>query len=279
MTNQEKNAETIGDSKKPDYSIDFPAKLLTTPLAWDDLILDSSVMEELNEINSWIRHGETLMKDWGLEKKLKKGFRALFYGPPGTGKTLAASLLGKVNGLDAYKIDLSALVSKYIGETEKNLAKIFDAAEISNWILFFDEADALFGKRTKVGDANDRYANQEVSYLLQRIEDFNGVVILATNLKSNMDEAFSRRFQTIINFPMPGAAERLQIWNNAFPNNLTLEPGLTFDEIANNYELSGGSIINIVRFVCLKIITANSTTIEKKYILEAIKREIQKTTL
>jgi SpoVK/Ycf46/Vps4 family AAA+-type ATPase len=279
MTNQEKNAETIGDSKKPDYSIDFPAKLLTTPLAWDDLILDSSVMEELNEINSWIRHGETLMKDWGLDKKMKKGFRALFYGPPGTGKTLAASLLGKVNGLDAYKIDLSALVSKYIGETEKNLAKIFDAAEISNWILFFDEADALFGKRTKVGDANDRYANQEVSYLLQRIEDFNGVVILATNLKSNMDEAFARRFQLIIHFPMPSAAERLQIWKNAFPNNLTLETGLTFDEIANNYELSGGAIINIVRFVCLKLIAVNSTIIEKKYLLEGIKREIKKTTL
>lgn len=273
------NYVTKGDFKKPDYSIDFPAKLLTTPLSWDDLILDSTVMEELNEINSWIKHGETLMQDWGLDKKMKKGFRALFYGPPGTGKTLTASLLGKVNGLDAYKIDLSAVVSKYIGETEKNLAKIFDAAEISNWILFFDEADALFGKRTKVGDAHDRYANQEVSYLLQRIEDFNGIVILASNLKSNIDEAFSRRFQSIIHFPMPSAAERLQIWKNAFPKQMPLETGLTFEDIANNYELSGGAIMNIVRFVCLKMVAANSTTIEKKYILEAIKREIRKNTI
>ena len=169
---------TTGEIRKPDFSTQFPAKHITTQLEWTDLVLETNTLTQIEELLAWIEHGKTLMEDWGLARKLRPGYRCLFYGPPGTGKTMTACLLGKATGRDVYKIDLSTVVSKYIGETEKNLGKLFDQAEHKNWILFFDEADALFGKRTDVSDAHDRYANQEVSYLLQRIEDFNGVVIL-----------------------------------------------------------------------------------------------------
>lgn len=185
---------------KPDYSIGFPAKLITTGLEWKEMVVDYRVENELEEINTWITSHRVIMEEWRLSRYLKAGYRALFYGPPGTGKTLAATLLGKKNGMDVYRVDLSMIVSKYIGETEKNLARVFDMAENRNWILFFDEADALFGKRTSTNTSNDRHANQEIAYLLQRIEDFPGMVILATNLKSNIDEAFSRRFQAVIYF-------------------------------------------------------------------------------
>lgn len=167
---------------KPDYTTGFPAKRITTELNWEDMVLDYQVTTELEEINTWISSGKTIMEDWGLSRILKAGYRSLFYGPPGTGKTLAATLLGKKNNMDVYRIDLSMIVSKYIGETEKNLAKVFDLAENKNWILFFDEADALFGKRTSTNTSNDRHANQEVAYLLQRIEDFPGMVILGNKL-------------------------------------------------------------------------------------------------
>ena len=203
---------------KPDYNIGFPAKRITTELNWDDMVLDYQVAIELEEINAWISSGKTIMEDWGLSRILKAGYRSLFYGPPGTGKTLAATLLGKKNNMDVYRIDLSMIVSKYIGETEKNLARVFDLAENRNWILFFDEADALFGKRTSTNTSNDRHANQEVAYLLQRIEDFPGMIILATNLRSNIDEAFSRRFQSVIYFPMPTEELRAEIWRKMLKN-------------------------------------------------------------
>jgi len=195
---------TLGTGYRPEFGSAFPAKRIDTALDWEDLVLADHILDEVEEIKAWIEHRHTLLHDWQLAKKIKPGFRSLFYGPPGTGKTLTASLLGKTTGLDVYRVDLSLVVSKYIGETEKNLANVFDQAQVRDWILFFDEADALFGKRTQTSSSNDRYANQEVSYLLQRVEDFPGVVILATNLKGNMDEAFGRRFQSMIYFPVPG---------------------------------------------------------------------------
>jgi len=170
---------TSGISHKPDYSITFPAKLITTRLSWHDLVLAPQVLDEIDVIKTWMQHSSTIMQDWGLEKSIKPGYRSLFYGPSGTGKTLTATLIGAELGVDVYRIDLSMVVSKYIGETEKNLANVFDQAQHKNWILFFDEADALFGKRTQTTSANDRYANQEISYLLQRVEDYPGIVILA----------------------------------------------------------------------------------------------------
>jgi len=252
---------------KPDYCIGFPAKLITTPLEWEDMVLDYQTHEALEEINTWIEHQHTIMEDWGLKRILKAGYRALFYGPPGTGKTLAATLLGKKNNMDVYRVDLSMIVSKYIGETEKNLAKVFDLAENRNWILFFDEADALFGKRTSTNTSNDRHANQEIAYLLQRIEDFPGTVILATNLKSNIDEAFSRRFQSIIYFPMPSEELRAELWRSMLPKEWLGNDAEELIATAAQSELSGGSIANVVRKCAIDIIHSKSKKITKSNIL------------
>lgn len=257
---------------KPDYTTGFPAKRITTELDWEDMVLDYQVTTELEEINTWISSGKTIMEDWGLSRILKAGYRSLFYGPPGTGKTLAATLLGKKNNMDVYRIDLSMIVSKYIGETEKNLAKVFDLAENRNWILFFDEADALFGKRTSTNTSNDRHANQEVAYLLQRIEDFPGMVILATNLRSNIDEAFSRRFQSVIYFPMPTEELRAEIWRKmlkGWPENVD-EDLIT---MAARTELSGGSIANVVRRCALATVNQKNQSLDKLILKNALQKE------
>jgi SpoVK/Ycf46/Vps4 family AAA+-type ATPase len=175
-----------------------------------------------------------------------------------------------------YRIDLSMVVSKYIGETEKNLAGVFDMAENKNWILFFDEADALFGKRTQTNSSNDRHANQEVSYLLQRIEDFPGVVILATNFKANIDDAFSRRFQSMIHFRMPGPVQRLRLWQQVFPETTIPEAQIDWPSIADKYEMTGGAIINVVRYASLAALKRNSNTILLKDVLQGIRREFEK---
>lgn len=266
---------TTGVFTKPDYSPNFPAKLITTPLEWQDLVLDNYVMQEVEEIKTWIEWNSGLHENDHVKRLIKPGYRSLFYGPPGTGKTLTVSLLGKTTGKDVYKIDLSMVVSKYIGETEKNLSKVFDMAENKNWILFFDEADALFGKRTVTSSSNDRYANQEVAYLLQRIEDFPGLIILASNLKTNIDDAFSRRFQSMVHFPMPGAAERLQLWENAFRHHVQLANDVNLKQIADKYALSGGAIINVLMYTLLHS-KKTQRHAEQAVILEGIKRELKK---
>jgi hypothetical protein len=267
---------TTGRLSKPNFSIDFPAKLITTQLEWEDLVLPGHTLEQIDEIKTWVTHSHVLMNEWEMSRKLKPGFKSLFYGPSGTGKTLTACLLGKHCNMDVYRVDLSMMISKYIGETEKNLSKIFDAAEHKNWILFFDEADALFGKRTGISDSHDRYANQEVSYLLQRIEDFNGVVILCTNLKSNIDEAFTRRFQSIIYFPVPTEEQRYRIWENAFSKKTIKENDLDIKQIAAKYELTGGTIMNVVRYSSLKALSRNENVIKKADIEQGIKKEFMK---
>lgn len=267
---------TTGIERKPNFNSEFPARLIETQLDWEHLVLPVSTLEQLDEIKHWILHGQTLLQDWEMYHKLQPGFTSLFYGPPGTGKTFSACLLGKHCGCDVYKIDLSAIVSKYIGETEKNLAKIFDMAENKQWMLFFDEADALFGKRTKVDDSHDRYANQEISFLLQRIEEFNGVTILASNLKGNIDDAFIRRFQSVVHFPMPKAAERLRIWKNAFSAKAVLEDKIDLGRLADKYDLSGGIIMNVVRYSSLKALSRNENRIWLEDIEEGIRREFLK---
>lgn len=265
-----------GIERKPNYNMEFPAKLIETRLEWDQLVLPANTLAQLEEIRHWILHGKTLLTDWEMDQKLKPGYTSLFYGPPGTGKTFSACLLGKYCNCDVYRIDLSMIISKYIGETEKNLARIFDMAEHKNWILFFDEADALFGKRTKVEDAHDRYANQEVSYLLQRIEDFNGVVILASNLKTNIDPAFLRRFQSVIHFPMPKPSERLKLWKNSFSPKSVLEEKVNLEKLAEQHELSGGTIMNIVRYASLRSLSRNHNLILNEDLEEAVRREFMK---
>jgi hypothetical protein len=267
---------TVGNTRKPDLSVHFPAKRISTQLEWKDLVLDHSTTEQLDEIRIWLQHGHTLLDDWGLKKRIRKGYRSLFYGPPGTGKSLTACLLGKYTGRDVYRIDLSLVVSKYIGETEKNLSRIFEKAEHKNWILFFDEADALFGRRTEISDAHDRYANQEVSYLLQRIEDFDGIVILASNMKKNLDDSFTRRFESIIHFPMPRAEERLRLWQQGFSDKSKLAGDVNLERIAKDYEISGGAIMNVIRYCSLMALGQNSSMITRENVLEGIRKEYHK---
>ncbi len=259
----------------PDFSLHFPATKINTNLEWNNLVLNTSTQGQLNEIKAWLNHGNTLLQDWGMKDLIKPGYRALFFGPPGTGKTLTASLLGKYYSREVYRVDLSMVVSKYIGETEKNLSNLFAKSENKNWILFFDEADALFGKRTNIKDAHDKFANQEVAYLLQRVENYNGLVILATNLKKNIDEAFLRRFQSIVHFPMPSASERLAIWGNAFPSQLDIS-SIDLKNIAQNYKLTGAGIFNVVQYCCLQVLSQGQSSLSNQGLIEGIKREFNK---
>ncbi|MCC5905116.1 MAG: ATP-binding protein [Balneolaceae bacterium] len=265
-----------GKVSLPSFSPDFPAQKIDTEQEWDDLVLTDEVIAQIEELKSWIEHNDRLMNEWGMRKKLKPGYRVLFHGPPGTGKTLTASLLGKYTDRPVFRVDLSTIVSKYIGETEKNLSKLFDKAENKDWILFFDEADALFGKRTEVSDSHDRYANQEVSYLLQRVEMFSGLVILSTNYKSNLDDAFVRRFNSIIKFPFPDPAMREKLWKKSFSEKVTIGRDVDFKQIASAYKLAGGSIINAVHQASLKTISENSDSVSGENILHGIRREVEK---
>lgn len=270
------NLFLTGANGNPRFNKDFPAKIIQTEIEWDELVLPEDTMNQVEEISIGIEHHDTLMYKWGFSKKMKPGYKCLFYGPPGTGKTLVACLIGKRCNRDVYRIDLSTIVSKYIGETEKNLEKIFQMAENRDWILFFDEADALFGKRTGVSSSHDRYANQETAYLLQRIEDFKGVVILASNLKSNIDEAFSRRFQSIIYFPVPQAEERLRLWNQSFSPATVLEEGFDTKHFAKKYELTGGMILNIIRYCSLMALKRNENVIRSSDAENGVQKEMMK---
>jgi hypothetical protein len=267
---------TTGEVQKPRMGTGFPAQLIDTSLEWENLVLQKKTLDQILEIQSWLKHRDQLMNVWGLAGKIKPGYRVLFYGAPGTGKTLTATLLGKYTGRDVYRIDLSLVVSKYIGETEKNLSRLFDKAANKEWILFFDEADAVFGKRTSVKDSHDKYANQEVSYLLQRIENHPGLVILASNLKSNLDAAFTRRFQSMIEYDMPGATERLLLWKDILPENLALEENISIEQIARTYNLSGANIVNVVQFACLKTAEEGSNEISRSNLIEGIRKEYVK---
>ncbi|MCB0573369.1 MAG: ATP-binding protein [Saprospiraceae bacterium] len=243
---------TQGTVRAPRFNMDFPAKLLTTPLKWDDLILNQESMSQVKFINHWLNNRKSYKNEFDDLHTLKPGFKALFCGPPGTGKTLTAALLGQQNKLDVYRVDLSMVVSKYIGETEKNLEKVFTRAEGKDWILFFDEADALFGKRTNISDAHDKYANQEISYLLQRLEDYPGLVILASNMQHNIDEAFARRLHAIVQFPRPSKQERCKLWHNALVlAGLKETCGHFASELAERYELTGAGIVNAVYYAAL----------------------------
>jgi len=254
--------------------IEFPAKPIKTKLDWDDLVINKTTMAELDTIQNWLAHHQNMVKAWGLQKMFKAGYKALFYGPPGTGKTFTATLLGKQFQKEVYRIDLSQVVSKYIGETEKNLEKVFQKAENKDWILFFDEADALFGKRTSISSAHDRYANQETAYLLQRIEDFDGLVILASNDKSNIDPAFLRRFNAIVHFPVPDPEERLHLWKIYLPQKNSLSKD-EVNEISARYEVTGSTVLNAIHHSAINAF-ASKRLIGYNDIIESLKREMRK---
>jgi AAA+ superfamily predicted ATPase len=267
---------STGKISRPKLSADFPAQLITTELEWKDLVLDEKTLAEIKEIETWLKFNDTLLNDWKMHGKIKPGFRILFHGPPGTGKTMTACLLGKYTNRDVFRVDLSMVVSKYIGETEKNLSKLFDKAANKDWILFFDEADSIFGKRTNVRDAHDKYANQEVSYLLQRIEAHEGLVILASNMKSNIDTSFTRRFNSFVEFENPGVEERLRLWNNYLPPMIQLDNRISLNVIARNFEITGGNIVNIIQYAGLKTIEKESTTISFDDLMKGIQKEYMK---
>jgi len=266
----------LGKFLRPRMTLNFPAEFITTELVENDLVLADSTRRQIRELENWILHHEVMMNRWNMSRWIKPGYRALFHGPPGTGKTLTAQILGKKTGRDVFRIDLSMVVSKFIGETEKNLSQLFERARNKDWILFFDEADALFGKRTNIRDAHDKYANQEVAYLLQRIENHDGLVILASNFKSNIDEAFIRRFQSVIYFPAPNAEERLSLWQKMLPSNLKIPAEKELLALAKKYEIPGGSIVNVVQYCCLETLAGGSGEITADQIRAGIEREYQK---
>jgi ATP-dependent 26S proteasome regulatory subunit len=253
------------------------AKKVVTPYGWDDLVLPETQITLIQAIESQVQHSQVVYEQWGFGAKLAlgKGLNALFSGPPGTGKTMAAGILAQSLGLDLYKIDLSSVVSKYIGETEKNLQQIFDEASTANVILFFDEADALFGKRSEVKDAHDRYANIEISYLLQKMEEYEGVAILATNLSQNMDEAFARRMQFVVDFPFPTPADRERLWRGMLPTAAPRIEDIDFPFLAAQFELSGGNIKNCV--VAAAFLAAEEgMPIGMPHLLQGVVRELGK---
>jgi SpoVK/Ycf46/Vps4 family AAA+-type ATPase len=253
------------------------AKKVEPRHTWDDLVLPDDQLTQLREMCDQMRYRPIVLGEWGFDRKLSlgKGLNALFAGPSGTGKTMAAEVIARDLGLDLYKIDLSTVVSKYVGETEKNLERIFRAAHNSNAILFFDEADALFGKRSEVRDAHDRYANVEISYLLQKMEEYDGLVVLTSNLSKNMDEAFMRRMHFTVEFPYPEEDARRRIWGIVLPTEAPLAPNIDFCLLAERYRLTGGNIRNVALTAAF-LAARDSEIIGMDHLLWATRREFQK---
>jgi AAA+ superfamily predicted ATPase len=257
--------------------LDSLANKIATTYRWDDIVLPADQVAQLREISLQVRHRRTVLERWGFDRKLAmgKGVNVLFAGQSGTGKTMAAEIIAADLGLDVFKVDLATMVSKYIGETEKNLDKVFQAAREANAILFFDEADAIFGKRSEVKDAHDRYANIEVGYLLQKMEEYDGVVILATNLKKNLDDAFVRRLHTTIDFPFPEEEDRLRIWRKAFPEQAPVAEDVDLAFLSRQFKLAGGNIRNIA-LMAAYLAADDGGSITMVHIVRAIRREYQK---
>jgi SpoVK/Ycf46/Vps4 family AAA+-type ATPase len=255
------------------------AEVIPTVHSWEDIVLPPDTIAQLREVVARARHLHQVYHHWGFNRKIatNRGLSALFTGQSGTGKTMAAAIIARELGLELYRIDLSAVVSKYVGETEKNLGRVFDEAWRSNAVIFFDEADALFGKRSEVRDSHDRYANIEVNYLLQRMDSFEGIAILASNLAQNIDDAFQRRLQFMINFPFPEAEDRYQIWQRIWPAETPLAPNLDFRFLADRFKLNGGNIRNVVLQAAFLSATAGEPQVTMQHILAALLREIRKT--
>jgi hypothetical protein len=245
---------------------------------WDDIVLPADTLAHLREVAAGVRHRGTVYEEWGFADRfsLGNGINVLFTGPSGTGKTMAAEIIAGDVGLPLYKLDLARVLSKYIGETEANLGRVFDAAEHSNAILFFDEADALFGRRTEIGDSRDRYANVEVDYLLQRMEEHDGCVVMASNLKENIDEAFRRRITATVAFTMPDEAAREEIWRTVLPDDLPR--GDVDAAFLARFELSGGFIKNVALTAAfLAADEDEGGPLEMGHLVRALRREYQKT--
>ena len=262
-----------GEAPQPDFGSDFPATLLRSNSNWDSLILAEPVMKKVHRLLRWMEYSPALLAD--NVDKINPSFPCLFYGPPGTGKTLTAKLIGHKFQKPVFRVNLPAIVSKWVGETEKNLAKLFDRAEGKDWILFFDEADAIFGKRTEIRESNDKWANLEVAYLLQRIEEYPGLVILSSNLKENMDKALTRRFQLVIEFPRPGKDEQLKLWKSQLPNGFTYREDIDFKKFLPQ-QLTGANIANILKIACLDALSSGRRVLTPSNLKGALQEELAK---
>ncbi|ODA40657.1 ATP-binding protein [Desulfosporosinus sp. BG] len=253
------------------------AQKLKPGYTWDDIILPLDRLKQLQEICSQVKYRDVVFDQWGFAGKMSygRGLNALFSGPPGTGKTMSAEVIAGELQMDLYKIDLSQVISKYIGETEQNLQRIFDEAATSNAILFFDEADALFGKRSEVRDAHDRYANIETAYLLQKIEEYDGITILATNLRNNMDDAFVRRMRFIVDFPFPDEVHREKIWRHMFPEDTPRNEDLDLKFLAKKFRIAGGDIKNIVLAAAF-LAAGETVAIGMEHLIRATRDEMHK---
>ena len=262
-----------GAYRKPVHSPDFPAREVRHQLNWEDLVLAPSTRQKLNQLidtleeNILIPPGKNILRYKNLQP------RALFKGPPGTGKTVTAGIIGKLLDKPVYRIDLSLIVDKYVGETEKNLSRLFNTAESKGWILFFDEADSLFSQRiSDVKNSNDHYSNLEVNYLLQRIEDYDGMLILGTNHDENIDKAFFRRFDSIIPFPLPEKEQRLELWEKLLKEDFTLAEDIVLEELADYYTLSNSDISSVVRKAVGRVAgLKNGFVLELNTLLECLK--------
>lgn len=259
------------------HRLEKKATRITPKYDWERLILPQEQKEQLINACNQMKYRSQVFGEWGFDKKLSygKGLSMLFAGPPGTGKTMSAEVIAKDLHLEIYKIDLSQVISKYIGETEKNLHEIFAEAQLSSAILFFDEADALFGKRSEVNDSHDKYANVETAYLLQKMEEYQGITILATNFQQNIDEAFMRRINYVVKFPFPDAAYREQIWRGMFPKETPLDEDVDFAWLAERFEMAGGNIKNVVLSAAFLAADAG-TSVRMRHLLSAVRHELQK---
>ena len=267
------------DSVRARSSVAFSAgvTVIRPRAAWEELVLPRARAVQLREATARLAHQARVLDDWGFRQSRTgaRGVRVLFVGPPGTGKTLSAEVMAGALGMELLLVDIARIVSKWIGETEKNLATVFDVAERSRAVLFFDEADALFGKRTEVSDAHDRYANLETAYLLSRLERFDGLAVLSTNLRKNIDAAFIRRLEFVIDFEEPGPAEREQLWRCHVPSSAPVADEVSFAELAALYPIVGGLIRNAAVAAGF-LAAADSTAISRRHFVRAIQREYEK---
>jgi SpoVK/Ycf46/Vps4 family AAA+-type ATPase len=234
--------------RRLDHALSHVAQPYSTSLEWSDVVLPDEVMATLNEIMAQARYREKVFDEWGMRRKMAygRGLACLFAGPPGTGKTMMAGIMAKSLGRELYKVDISKVVSKWVGETEKNLGRIFDEAEKAQVILLFDEADSLFSTRTEVKGSNDRFANMEINYLLQRMEAYDGMSLLTTNFEKSIDEAFKRRLKFKVDFPMPEPEERAKLWQVMMPDPRVIGGDIDYDKLGKKFRMSGGNIKNAV---------------------------------
>jgi SpoVK/Ycf46/Vps4 family AAA+-type ATPase len=268
--------DTIDDyiRQTRDARIGQYARRVTRLAAWSSVVFPPDIVDSLRELIARVRHGRIVFDTWNMSRIMatSRGLTALFQGPPGTGKTLVAGVIARELGLDLYQVDLSKVMSKWIGETERNLSAIFDAAEDGQVVLLFDESDSLFAKRTEVRSSNDRYANLEVNYLLQRLDSFEGIAILTTNNGTSIDQAFKRRMSFRLSFPFPDEETREQLWRAHLPAELPIEGTLALGALARKYQLSGGYIRN----ACLRaafLAAQDETSLHQHHLERAVALE------